>query len=1309
MATSCLLFIVLYCQLFLGSESYDITVAAGCSNTGSGESEVQPSNHSCVSIDEAIEALASDSEIFLEQGIHVVTRPHNVRHLRNVSLTGASGSGVLVTCGDDIGLSFVNISGLTFTNLAIQGCGLSGEALQNTTDALSEILKIWFVMEPEIRVSLFLGHCEDLVMTNVTVNGTRGLGMLAINMIGDSVISHSNFTHNTRPSCIPGNPMYPFDVNSAVLNQTGGGAYFLYHDYIQETLFDSQNHSLLISNSYFAHNSDCSYSTLTHLNYRYIEDGVNRFTIGAGGGLSILYAHSKYSVSVQVQSSTFYRNDARYGGGAFVGSFIDYWQPNHVTFDNCSFIENGLASMAHDERYSHSYCQSGGGLAVYTDLFKPSNLFKSILNVQNISIAMIDTVFTRNEAKVEGGGMFAHSLVHSPHRAYSLLHQDYFSIVWRLDYCSFYHNWARLNSAASFVQRIFHAIDGNVILHLESLTVRENGHEEDLAIIESNEISSTFAVNNVFTQFHGVSYFTENYATALHVVSAFIHLMDDAKVVFERNLGQRGGAVFMEGESPGLYVSTNVSIVFKENLALAEGGAMYFGGSLYPASYLQPLDYYGCMVGTLPYSNIELFTSGSTFEFYGNTAPIGSMIFGQSLEVCPWVESVSEGGRDLFSFLHNDFNSTFQFDEEPVGVDRVSTAAASINVSVQEEIYPGEGVELDIRVFDLFGKEISAVVSSEVVESSGVTSKLNGSRYWYTGSGTPILQITGAEDIAVKVAFFTFSNMVVTSVDLQLLSCPLGFEFHEGACECSHEIFLAQHSHHSFDLDSDSVLCHDLSVMISTESGYWIGVESYDHNTSSSSDLIIHECHLDYCSGNVTFRPPDFDLQCGNESHRTGLLCGACLTSEGYSIVLGTNECRMCSSFYLFLVPLFAILGVLLFLAIAFLEFTIDKGVLSAVLFYCNIITIYSQSIFSAHSAVHYLLLPVHFLNLEIGFGVCFFDGMTALSRAAILFAFPLYLYFLMLIFHILAQRYSLSCYFSHAKTFVTLLVLSFVSLLNTCFEILAAHEIVTASGIRSVRWLVDPNLLYFRGWHGLLGVIALVMLFGYLLPFPLFLSLPSLAYKAVKTPKPLLDAVYAPYKDRYRFWIGIRLFIRALLILVVKFLPVSISLIINLVILLIFVHVQTSIRPHKKRLTGIIDSCLIINAAILYVGYLVKNLSPHQFGRSDIYSSFFLGTSYFIIAAIFAYLIDLRFPTVRKKLTERARRVWSLIRERAQKKKAEQVPNERVAPGPSTTFLATLPREKPIELQFAETPQSEDWPALNAGAYRDSILDTLQ
>lgn len=183
-------------------------------------------------------------------------------------------------------------------------------------------------------------------------------------------------------------------------------------------------------------------------------------------------------------------------------------------------------------------------------------------------------------------------------------------------------------------------------------------------------------------------------------------------------------------------------------------------------------------------------------------------------------------------------------------------------------------------------------------------------------------------------------------------------------------------------------------------------------------------------------------------------------------------------------------------------------------------------------------------------------------------------------------------------------------------------------------------------------------------------------------------------------------------MIVAVKFFPVSISLVINLVILLTILHIQTSIQPYKTRLLGIVDSYLIINAAILYVGSLfnTSSSSPHFVAGDLIFSCLFLGIAYVVIAAIFGYHIDRRFPALREKLTKKMRKIWSLIRSDVRDVKGvAQTPSEEDNnPFPSTTFLTSLPNEQPIELRAMRLPRTIDMPTSDSSNYRDSILDTL-
>ena len=1271
MASSCLQLAVRLAlwQLVLCSGSFSdmqVRVASNCDppDTGSVEGDA------CVSIDDAMSSLTFGSEMILEPGNHLVTQSHDMRDLLDISIRGATQHGVLIACEDGIGFSFTNVSGLIIANLTIDGCGLHGDTLESRMNALNTTIDIWFLIMFESRVALFAGNCQDLMITNVTISNTKGLGMLALNILGNSTLSHVRFVNNTRPTCISGIPTYTFEVSQEILNQTGGGAYFLYHNYLNETKFDGMNHTLRISDSYFAYNTDCSFSALTHINYRYISDDVNRFTIGAGGGLSILYAHSKYSLTTNVESSTFYRNDARYGGGAYVGTFVDNLYPNSVQFTNCSFVDNGLASVPDNDS---AYCQGGGGLAVLTDLFKP---IEEITSVQNVDIGITGTDFIRNEAEIEGGGLFAFSLVNSPHRSRHYFSSDYFSIKWMLSNCLFRYNLAKLSSAASFSQRIFHSIDGVAVLYLDSVTVSENRRSRD----ESNKVPSAVSLDDIVTQFFGESIFRDNEITALHVVSSYCVMRHQSVLLFERNTGRRGGAMYMEGNAPEIIVSKNVTVTFRENVAETQGGAVYFGNPLSNNGSLQPLDNFGCLFRA--FTGQDLFASGSKIEFFNNWAPIGQILYGTTLESCPWANSVQTTGDSLILELYRNFNSTFVFDEEPVGVRQISTPAAEIIVSTPGQVIPGEVVAVEFAVFDEFGNEVFDVVTSETRGDFNIGSEIGDSGFWYTGVKNPTMRLIGTRDQAINVSYFTYLNLVTATVQIEVLSCPAFFKFDNetGACVCDYDIFKG-FGHERNDIN---VQCDSQSVTITTSGRYWVGTEA---NSLNYSDLFIHECHYsDYCQDNSSFRPPDYDKQCAIKSHRTGVVCGACSSQDGYSAVFGSNDCKQCSNYYLLTIPLFAILGVLIFVVIAFLEVTNDKGWINAVIFYNNVIVIYSFA-FPTDNNLNLLLLPAHLLSLQVGYPLCFFDGMNALSRVAINFLFPLYLYILNAIFVLLTRRFSLSSYFSPAKTLVTINTLVYVSLLNTCVQILGGDIVENSSGKRSVRWNTDANVLLFHGWHAVLGVVALIVLFSYHITMTISILFPPLMYKIYKSGKPLLDAFYAPFKDKYRFWIGIRFIIRGMTLIFAEYLLFSTSIVINVLILLTLLHIQANIKPYKSEWLNLVDSYLIVNAAIFYIG-LLTSIRP-------IYISV-LSIGYFVIIGIFFYHIYMRFPKIRDTLMKYLRTA------RKKLKRSKKDPKHNVTTSPTANT--------PPSITFLDLPDgndSEDQPYhLQNEQFRESILN---
>ncbi len=252
-------------------------------------------------------------------------------------------------------------------------------------------------------------------------------------------------------------------------------------------------------------------------------------------------------------------------------------------------------------------------------------------------------------------------------------------------------------------------------------------------------------------------------------------------------------------------------------------------------------------------------------------------------------------------------------------------------------------------------------------------------------------------------------------------------------------------------------------------------------------------CPLDYC--NPTFQDIkshsnhlDQDEQC--QYNRTGILCGSC--PEGWSLVLGTSQCRKkCSNVWLLLILPFALAGLLLVAVIHFLNLTVTMGTVCGLIFYANIVQDYSVVLLSTHPIPGLTLILQVFLswlNLDLGISTCFYDGMGAFGKTVLLFVFPIYIW---LISATISNRY---IYFTRlvgenaVKVLATLFLLSYSKMLRVTIGSLNFKivNIFTHNSTETkVRWILDGNIPYFDPQrHLVLFVIAIVCIIWNATPF---------------------------------------------------------------------------------------------------------------------------------------------------------------------------------------------------------------------------------
>ena len=395
-----------------------------------------------------------------------------------------------------------------------------------------------------------------------------------------------------------------------------------------------------------------------------------------------------------------------------------------------------------------------------------------------------------------------------------------------------------------------------------------------------------------------------------------------------------------------------------------------------------------------------------------------------------------------------------------------------------------------------------------------------------------LLQNTSSTTALVDIRVIGGLQNWGVSIGVDILECPIGFTQISGQCHC--ERFL----------DTSNVKCHSLSdtrFKFERSGNSWFG---YINNTQCITGTT--SCPFDYCNrSNVSFDIMAPDRQC--VANRIGILCGQC--QSHLSIMLGSNHCGTCSNWYLFLLPVFALAGIVLVAVLMFLNLSVSVGTINGLLFYANMVKLNEAFLFP-NGSVPVVSQFISWLNLDLGIEVCLFDGLDGYWNTWLQLVFPAYL-FLLMGGIIVGCRYSVwLCRLcgSHAvPALATLFLMSYTKILLTVTNALSMSRLPCNDSILTV-WSVDGNIEYGSGKYLILLVVSCgVLVIGLAYPV-LVLCAPLLerySHKCIPQHfrcnpvtkfKPLLDAYGGPYKDKYRFWTGVTLMVRLIVTVTFSF-----------------------------------------------------------------------------------------------------------------------------------------------------------------------------
>ena len=392
--------------------------------------------------------------------------------------------------------------------------------------------------------------------------------------------------------------------------------------------------------------------------------------------------------------------------------------------------------------------------------------------------------------------------------------------------------------------------------------------------------------------------------------------------------------------------------------------------------------------------------------------------------------------------------------------------------------------------------------------------RLDTGAYYITLS-YPILE--GTPFVSRKLNLATYLNMIL------LDHCPHGYSMIDSGsgllCECHSTL---QDRHITCSLDT-------LSFLVPPR--HWIGAGSTNTSLLFSDYCLPAYCRDMYMSKEVFLS--NLTHQCLHG--RVGTLCGEC--PEGQSMMLGSYNCMACSYYGLLVVTLFLVAGPFVIALICFLNWTVTARSSNGLLLYLNVVSINSDILLSTNS---FAFTVISWLNFEMGIEMCLFDGMDEFAKTALGFAFPLYLLSLVALIVIVSK-----CINMHrinkligpriTPVLATVIFLSYTMLSDSVLKSLLFASLCNTDGGCHLVWLLDGSLKYFRSTkHLILACIALTVLFVLLIPITLIAVIGDLFRRCISNRwyMNFLDTFHSSYCFRWGFWMGVRLMLRVVLLL---------------------------------------------------------------------------------------------------------------------------------------------------------------------------------
>ena len=1115
----------------------------------------------------------------------------------------------VIQCDNSSGFFFNNITQLSFRNLTVMNCGANVTDVLTYIQTTSPIISIGLVR----YVAVLMVNVSDLLIETTSIQNSTGYGFMGINILGQSQITGSSFVGNnqfvknylqlysqTFTYCNDGSYYIApqFYVNNAAELYAGGNAVFIYDEISNYSSLPVLN----LSSCLFALGIDGSILQTANQKQVYFDPKFKSM----GTGLGILMLQNSDTVRINIANTVSYRNQAFYGG-------------------NLNFQVNQMSSSISLSNVNSFRAISliGGGLYYFINPSPYPKLFKD-----PDSLILTNSTFSSD------------------------YNYDYFGTLIDMS------NQLKMNTIVQVEHCILY---GNVVLQSFSLSISTSnpvvfsnsafitaGCYGGIGSYQTKSVytNCSFDRTNIYASQSEIDFIDSSVSNSL--LSAFelfysqLHLTGNVNLI-NNKAASGGGALYLYNS--GLNFVAPLHFRFINNTAVTTGGAIYIytkGGNG------ECIFHYEDINGTLENPGIHLY-------FEGNNAQVaGNVLYGGDIDRCSFdcssTPKYSNNCPNMTTVLNK--TATFVNSGDPSGI--ISSVPQSVCSCTNSTIdctssaganyvaYPGQSINIPIiTVGQLNGISPDAILSYTCEVDSAqndlyncttplLSSVLQQSQKYCINYVYQVIEEDYKHVFAIvlvpKTAYFNlFGGTLKYSTLITILPCPFGFVWNSTSYTCVCDLVLQKYN----------VQCNITTLIVSKTGTLWIG------NTSNGILAVHTHCPYDYCKTNyTTFSFNNLDDQCDND--HSGVLCGGC--KPNLSAVFGSERCKQCPSYYIFLLIPISFMGIVMMAFIFVLNCTVAAGTINGLILYANIVRpgiINLLPTDNLNGFTKFLIVFLDWMNLDLGIETCFYDSMDTYAKTWLQFLFPLYVLTLVGAV-VIGSRWSSKLATLSKRNSVpvlaTLILLSYTKLFQTTITIFSSTKLDTDSSNNNPSvWLADGNILYADGKHVLLFIAGLVVTAIFIIPYTSLLLLsPFLQAKSHWKPfqwinrlKPFIDSYQAPFKDQYRYWPGVHLMARVVLYIVFttnRANDISINLLAIILVVSFYFGVLNVLSVYKNWLLKLQETVFLVNIIFLAAAMSYNLLSTKSFNWAAVMLSILCALLVFVVVVMYHVYILLKY-----------------------------------------------------------------------------------